>query len=123
MRYSPNSRPAPQSEDDEQVVRLVQALNAPRVRTSGAASVFDMARGRRVPTPDPRSLQVIDIPPLKSRVPPSPWHAVYEALPTDGKAVVLTREQAVSLFNWAREKGFKVRRRAIDGDTSAVWRA
>lgn len=120
------------SADDEQVVRLRAAVDAPRLVTRGAPSVFDMARPQARPkrapvgAPDPASLAIVKGPPgaRQRRHPPSPWQAVWDALQPGGDGRAMTPEQAVAFAAWARQHGHagKLTRQQIDGTTAHVWR-
>ena len=114
--------------DDAQVVLLRDACAAPRPRTSAARSVWESAgasgqrrRAAHVVAPNPAELPVVDVPAPTRRHPPSPWRAVFDALPP-GKATTMTEAQAIALATWARQNGRKVRRQRVEGDTFAVWR-
>ena len=117
--------------DDEQVVILRDALNAPPVRTTAPASVFALGRAPdrketrpRSCAPDPRSLTVIDIPAPKKRTnPPSAWAAVFASMPPGKALQPLTQAQAAAFCAWGRQHGHKLRRAPIAGDTYAVWLA
>jgi hypothetical protein len=112
--------------DDAQVVILRDALTAPRVQTTAPATVFELGNPRQMRSdagaPDPRTLRVVEVPAPQRRNPPSAWSAVFDAMPLDGRAIMLTRAQAVALCAWGRQHGHKLRRRPISGDEYAVWR-
>jgi hypothetical protein len=77
-----------------------------------------------VGAPDPASLKVISIPkPGRKGAPPSRWEAIYESMP-EGKAIELTKAQALAFASWTRSHKKALKRQRINAfeDRYAVWR-